>query len=98
MTVLRDPEGVETKALLSHIDFAGKRVLEIGSGEGRLTARIAPHAGSYFGLDTDSERLEAAGELAAENPSANVPLTLADAIAMPYPTDQFDIALLAWSL
>jgi cyclopropane fatty-acyl-phospholipid synthase-like methyltransferase len=32
-----DPEGVETRAIRELIDFAGKDVLEIGCGEGRMT-------------------------------------------------------------
>jgi len=32
-----DPEGVETRAIRESIDFAGKDVLEIVCGEGRMT-------------------------------------------------------------
>ena len=98
MTVLRDPEGVETQALLSRIGFTGRRVLEIGSGEGRLTARLAPHSGLYFALDYDLERLQSAREAAGGNPGARVPLVQADALGLPFPSEEFDIALLAWSL
>ena len=37
MTIRSDPEGSEIRALSAIIDLSGQRVLEIGSGTGRLT-------------------------------------------------------------
>ncbi len=98
MAVQRDPDGIETQTLLSQVGFAGRRVLEIGSGEGRLTARLAPHSGAYFALDYDLERLQSAREAAAGNPAVCVPSVQADALALPFPAEEFDVALMAWSL
>jgi hypothetical protein len=39
-----DPEQNETRALFSFVELDGRRVLEIGSGDGRLTWRYAERA------------------------------------------------------
>ncbi len=37
MSLLKDPERTETKYLHKFVDLAGKQLLEIGCGDGRLT-------------------------------------------------------------
>ncbi|MBI4771711.1 MAG: class I SAM-dependent methyltransferase [Chloroflexi bacterium] len=96
MTMRRDPEGLETRTLLEYVDFAGRRVLEIGCGEGRLTARLAPHVAALVGIDLDPDRLCEARTALAGRP--NVSLAGADTLALPFPAGAFDVALLAWSL
>jgi catechol 2,3-dioxygenase-like lactoylglutathione lyase family enzyme len=62
MTVRADPEQNETRALLGFVDLEGRRVLEIGSGDGRLrhlafavgdidtaVARVRAHGGELVG-------------------------------------------------
>jgi 2-polyprenyl-3-methyl-5-hydroxy-6-metoxy-1,4-benzoquinol methylase len=41
MTNELDPEGVESRTLLQAADFNNARVLEVGSGDGRLAFRYA---------------------------------------------------------
>jgi 16S rRNA A1518/A1519 N6-dimethyltransferase RsmA/KsgA/DIM1 with predicted DNA glycosylase/AP lyase activity len=53
----RDPEGFERRVIHRLIRFAGRHVLEIGSGDGRLTWRYTDRAASVLELDPD----EAAG-------------------------------------
>jgi len=49
-----DPEGHETAALDQLLpDLRGRRVLEVGCGEGRLTCRYADRAGSVLAIDPD---------------------------------------------
>ena len=45
-----DPEGIETKVIHKMIDFSGADVLEVGSGNGRLTWRYAEDTASVPGL------------------------------------------------
>ena len=60
MTRIKDPEQNETKNLHKFVDFAGKRVLEIGCGEGRLTWRYASASLLTIGIDSDWDALRVA--------------------------------------
>jgi 2-polyprenyl-3-methyl-5-hydroxy-6-metoxy-1,4-benzoquinol methylase len=51
MTVRTDPEGDETSALFDLIDLRGAEVLEIGSGDGRLTWRYADRAAHVTAIE-----------------------------------------------
>lgn len=99
MTILLDPEANETRALLGLVpDFSGRRVLEIGCGDGRLTWRYAKGAARVCAIDPDPARLERAQ---ANRPAGfeqvefqNV--RLEDFAARTH--EKFDLALLSWSL
>ena len=95
-TPLRDPEQAEPRALLAALNFAGRRVLEVGCGEGRLTARLAEPAGLWVGVDVDEEMIGQARPFAARWP--HLALAAADALRLPFAPGAFDIALLSWSL
>lgn len=101
MTILQDPEENEIRALLKYTgNLEGKSVLEIGCGDGRMTWRYADHAAHVTGIDPDPVRFQKAQ---ADFPSHlqhivelhNIGL---DDFATQTHTDQFDIAILAWSL
>jgi ubiquinone/menaquinone biosynthesis C-methylase UbiE len=94
----RDPEGVEIEQLQRLGRLDGQRVLEIGSGDGRLTWRYAATAALVAGVDPDPERLVAAR--AARPADLSTPLLLVEAQAetMPFPSNRFDRVVLAWSL
>jgi len=98
MTLIKDPERNETKYLRQFADIEGRRVLEIGCGEGRLTWRYASASLSTIGLDPDKDSLRVA---AIDRPSdlhQKTHFVNAEAEYMPFNKETFDIAILAWSL
>jgi predicted RNA methylase len=101
MDVHVDPEENETHALLTLAgSLAGKRVLEIGCGDGRLTWRYAAGAGRVTAIDPDPERLACARRDCPASLQGQVEflnLALEDYAAGVH-TDRFDLAILAWSL
>ena len=101
MTILLDPEENETRALLKYAgSLAGKSVLEIGSGDGRLTWRYADRVAHVTGLDPDPDRFQKALASFPEHLHKKVELhnlALEDFAEQAH-TDPFDLALLAWSL
>lgn len=60
MTVRLDPEGNETRALFEMEHFDGKRVLEIGSGDGRLTWLYADRAAHVTAVEPFKQSFERA--------------------------------------
>jgi cyclopropane fatty-acyl-phospholipid synthase-like methyltransferase len=51
MTIRVDPEKNEIGVLFDFVDLDGRRVLEIGSGEGRLTSRYADRAATVTAVE-----------------------------------------------
>ena len=95
MTLQKDPERTETKTLHQFADFTGKRVLEIGCGDGRLTWHYAKLARFVAGIDLEANDLRVA---TIERPT-DVPASFirADSVQLPFIKEKFDIAILAWS-
>lgn len=97
MSVQKDPEHNETKYLHQFVDFAGKRVLEIGCGEGRLTWQYARKAQSTVGIDLDADALRVATIDRPSDLEENVHFARAQSEQLPFSKETFDIAVLAWS-
>ena len=96
MSLQKDPEGFEIKALHRFIDFKGKRVLEVGCGEGRLTWKYAPASHLTIGIDPYHSALRIAR---ADSPNRQkIHFAGASAKHIPIAKEKFDIAILAWSL
>jgi ubiquinone/menaquinone biosynthesis C-methylase UbiE len=95
MTLQKDPERTEMKTLHQFADFTGKRVLEIGCGDGRLTWHYAKSARDVVGIDLNADDLRVA---TIERPSDTPALFVrADSVHIPLTKEKFDIAILAWS-
>ena len=96
--VTKDPEQNEPKHLNKLVDFAEKRVLEIGAGEGRLTWRYASASSLTVGIDPDKNALRVASIDRPSNLTDKAHFAKAHAEYTPFSKETFDIAILAWSL
>ncbi len=95
---VRDAEGVETGAIAELIDLEGKRVLDVGCGQGRLTEFAASRAPEVFAFDPDEEAVEEARSRLSPAARSRVTFAVAGAEEFDAPRDRFDIALCGWSL
>jgi tRNA A58 N-methylase Trm61 len=84
MPRILDPEGAHLAALRRLGAFAGRRVLEFGYGDGRLTLGIAADAGSVFPFDADAN----ADAEAVERARRSLPAELAERVAFGVATAQ----------
>jgi ubiquinone/menaquinone biosynthesis C-methylase UbiE len=98
MPVLPDPEDTETKALQDYADFNGKRVLEIGCGDGRLTWRYADRAAHIVAIDPKAEDIELAIEDCPAELRNKIEFRVAHLEELDIPAEKFELALLSWSL
>ena len=100
MAVLIDPEGKSNTTFHELVNVTGKRVLEVGCGDGRLTWGYAKKALHVTGIDPDGDGIAAA--------QANIPKNLRHRVVffksniedlMPSGDDVgFDIIYFSWSL
>lgn len=76
----------------------GKRILDLGCGDGRFALGLAPSAVSVEGLDPDVEAIAAAKRNAREAGVRNARFTVGAAQHLPYPDGAFDVVILSWTL
>jgi tRNA1(Val) A37 N6-methylase TrmN6 len=100
MSVTVDPEGNETHVLFALAELTNKSILEIGSGEGRLTYWYARRAGRVTAIEPFAPHYAQAAKA--------LPPKLRDRVQfhnLPFedfsatsPPSSFDIAIFSWSL
>ncbi len=100
MAVILDPEKNETRALFEMVDFEGKQVLEIGSGDGRLTWLYADRAAHVTAIEPFAKSLDKAneslpGELKGHVSFQNISF---EDFAAASEAAAFDAVILSWSL
>jgi ubiquinone/menaquinone biosynthesis C-methylase UbiE len=98
MASVKDATGTEARALAELADFDGKRVLEIGCGDGRMTFLYADKAREVLGVDVEEESIREAQAAVPDRLADRVEFRVADAEALDVPRQRFDIAFLSWSL
>jgi ubiquinone/menaquinone biosynthesis C-methylase UbiE len=97
MTIQKDIERNETKYLHKLVDFIGKRVLEVGCGEGRLTWQYGKETRSTTGVDLDADALRVATIDKPSDLENKVYFSRAMSEQLPFSKETFDLAILAWS-
>ena len=76
--------------VVSQVDWCGKRVLDIGTGKGRLAIAAALRGARVTGLDLSEEMLKDARH-AAKDVRSVIGFALGDAELLPYPNQVFDV-------
>jgi len=100
VTVLsRHPRaGREVAALGGSARFRGKDVIDIGTGNGRLSFDIAAHARRVVGVDPSDGSIEVARRQADARGLRNLEFRVGTAQRLDGIKERFDIALFSWSL
>jgi ubiquinone/menaquinone biosynthesis C-methylase UbiE len=97
MKALRDPEGAELNHLIKACELTGKRVLEIGCGDGKFIRQYSSMPKRVVGLDPEFSDLCIAHKL--KPASTDQPYYLqANGEKLPFPDNSFDIVIFASSL
>jgi ubiquinone/menaquinone biosynthesis C-methylase UbiE len=76
----------------------GKRVLDLGCGDGRLALGVASLATRVDGLDPDPEAIAAAKRFTRKAGVGNARFATGAAQHLPYPDAAFDVVILSWTL
>ena len=76
----------------------GKRVLDLGCGDGRFALCVAPLAASVHGLDPDAEGIASAKQAARKAALRNTRFRVGAAQRLPYRDQTFDVVILSWTL
>jgi len=95
---IKDPQGAELRALEQVADFSGRRVLEVGCGDGRMTWLYADRAAGVLGIDNEEELIAAAQAATPPALADRVRFRVGDAQELGEPPQTFDVAFLSWSL
>jgi ubiquinone/menaquinone biosynthesis C-methylase UbiE len=97
MAMRKDTAQIERRYLLDMMDIEGKRILEIGCGDGRMTRLYADDAHHVVAIDVGLDELKQALETSPEQLTNTVDFMAGSAIMMPFATGSFDHVVFAWS-
>jgi 2-polyprenyl-3-methyl-5-hydroxy-6-metoxy-1,4-benzoquinol methylase len=100
MPIRVDPEGNEIRALLNLVDLAGKQVLEIGSGDGRLTWRFADRSAHVVAVEPFAPSVSRARQNLPDELRGHIRFHQVgfDEFAATAEPGAFDVVILSWSL
>ncbi len=98
MTPVLDPEEAHLAALRRLGDFRGRRVLELGCGDGRLTLGIARDAATVLAFDPDAEAVDRARQSLPDELAERIGYQVASGIEIELEPLSFDLVVFSWSL
>lgn len=98
MTRVVDAEGAHLAAILRTADFGGRRVLEVGSGDGRLTFGLAPPAASVLAFDPDADYVATARTDCPQELREKIRFEVASAEEIEVEPQSIDLVFFSWSL
>jgi avermectin B 5-O-methyltransferase len=93
-----DPDRIEITAIRELVEIDGRRVVEIGCGDGRITFQYTHEAASVLAFDTDAEAVADARAATPDDVRDKVRFEVADAAQIELPDGEFDLAIFSWSL
>jgi ubiquinone/menaquinone biosynthesis C-methylase UbiE len=99
MALIIDPVKDEVRALRSAATWRGKKVIEIGCGDGRLTLRLASLGPARIeALEPTAEFIRTARQKLPKRFAEKVHYHVGHAEKLNYPPGTFDIAVFSWVL
>ncbi len=98
MPLVVDPDGVEIATIRELVELDGRRVVDVGCGDGRISFELARHGAQVVGLDPDEESVAQARDDTPAELRRRVRFDVADAAAAELPKGEFDLAVFSWSL
>ena len=97
-TVTRHPLGGREVSLIGTARLRDRSVLDIGSGDGRLSFGLARVARTVFGIDPSPEAVAGAAARARALGLSNVGFAVGAAQSLDLGRRRFDVAVFTWSL
>jgi len=99
MAIHVDPVGREIELLRRLVRWRGRRVVEIGCGDGRLTLRLAAlRPASIHAMDPDRQQVAAGRAALPKRHARLVSYRVGKAESLPYRAAEFDCAVFSWAL
>ncbi len=92
-----DWQGNLPRALREVTSFAGRTVVELGAGTGRITLLVAPWCAKVLAFDRSQHMLDQAASNASVRGVRNVTFAVAENAAVPLPEGTADIVIEGWS-
>jgi len=99
MALVMDPVGDEIRALKGITNWHGKRVLEVGCGDGRLTLRLAKfNPEKIIAFDPDPKLIRTARKNLPEKYKDRIDYRVGNAEHAKFKANLFDIVVFSWVL
>ena len=98
MALRIDPEQNEVRALQQVTDWRGKRILEVGCGDGRLTQRLARLGAYVEAIDPDAQSIAAARKRLPARLRSRVRYSVGNGSKLKFRDGAFDLVVFSWVL